>query len=62
MPFKEIDPAELASKLGINYVDVLEKQKLIAQITEMRQDIHLLKAQKSLEQLLPWQHLNTSIQ
>lgn len=41
MPFKEIDPEKLADKLGINYAEVLEKQKLIDKIVEMRHNTHL---------------------
>jgi transcriptional regulator with XRE-family HTH domain len=44
MPFKEVDLEKLADKLGINYVDVLAKQKLITNIAKMRREMHLSQA------------------
>jgi len=36
MPFKEIDTKKLADKLGIDFEEVKEKQRLIGQIVKTR--------------------------
>lgn len=44
MPFKTIDPKEVAKKFNINYFEVEQKQKLIEQIIKLRNERGLSQA------------------